>query len=353
MMRTSSAVTSVVGPGAFRLFLALVVFVHHATRIALGAAAVEIFFCLSGFWIYRMWTERYLRCRYPYITYVISRSWRLLPAFTLVALLTLGLQHDLLDRSWSDLRGSAGWVQFVAAHLFILGYNSLPVQPLVPAWSLDVEMQFYLVAPVLIGWATRFDAIALLFAMAAVSLAFAYRIGGGASPTFAVFFGLGIVAARKDWRPGPRLVAFTGLAVPAMIVGLAISPWRGALFGGAHPGDLFRYSDVVNTAVALLAFPYAIFTIRQRGGAHDAVCADVSYIVYLLHWIAICWLGEHAWLPMTDRIACFAVALAATLAGAWLIWSLYDRPMNKARTEWVAARVSAPHVDVATQPSVP
>ena len=45
------------GPGLFRLFLALAVFATHTTRIGFGASAVQIFFCLSGYWIYTMYVD--------------------------------------------------------------------------------------------------------------------------------------------------------------------------------------------------------------------------------------------------------------------------------------------------------
>jgi len=38
-------------PGAFRLILALVVFLHHTTNFNLGMSAVLVFFVLSGYWV--------------------------------------------------------------------------------------------------------------------------------------------------------------------------------------------------------------------------------------------------------------------------------------------------------------
>jgi peptidoglycan/LPS O-acetylase OafA/YrhL len=120
MIRAPSLGRSLIGPGLLRLFLALVVFVDHASRLALGPAAVKVFFCLSGFWIYRIWTERYVRCRDPYITYVISRVWRVIPTFLLIVLITLICLHYALGQPWAAMRGSANWTQFVASHILPL-----------------------------------------------------------------------------------------------------------------------------------------------------------------------------------------------------------------------------------------
>ena len=47
------------GPGAFRFFLASLVVVQHVSRLSLGHPAVLLFFMLSGYWVSRMYAERY------------------------------------------------------------------------------------------------------------------------------------------------------------------------------------------------------------------------------------------------------------------------------------------------------
>jgi hypothetical protein len=43
----------------------------------LGGWAVAMFFVLSGYWIARMWDEKYSREDTHYLTFVISLCWRL------------------------------------------------------------------------------------------------------------------------------------------------------------------------------------------------------------------------------------------------------------------------------------
>src|SRR5678815_5577437 len=52
--------------GAFRFLLATIVLANHSSRIYLGSMAVFIFFVLSGFWITRMWREKYSRLKPAY-----------------------------------------------------------------------------------------------------------------------------------------------------------------------------------------------------------------------------------------------------------------------------------------------
>ena len=82
---------SLSSPGLFRLLLACVVFAQHSTRLVLGGMAVFLFFALSGFWINRMWTEKYGKSDTPARTFYISRAWRLLPAFWIANLLAISV----------------------------------------------------------------------------------------------------------------------------------------------------------------------------------------------------------------------------------------------------------------------
>ena len=71
--------TSLLQPGIFRLFLAILVLVNHSSRFDLGDWAVYTFFILSGYWIYRMWEEKYSKARAPYRLSICSRILRILP----------------------------------------------------------------------------------------------------------------------------------------------------------------------------------------------------------------------------------------------------------------------------------
>ena len=75
------AVEKLASPGAFRLILALAVFLHHSTGFNIGMSAVLIFFVLSGYWVATMWAHTYAHTRTPYLTYLISRVWRITPVF--------------------------------------------------------------------------------------------------------------------------------------------------------------------------------------------------------------------------------------------------------------------------------
>lgn len=331
-------------PGAFRLFLALTVFAHHCSRFGFGKGPVYLFFALSGFWVQRMWVGRYATTRAPYLTFLISRAWRLLPVFVLAGALTV-VTLRVMGRPWSASDGDAPW-RVAASSLAILGYADLRAPPVVPAWSLDIEARYYLIAPLLAVASRRVGARAMMMASLATSIVSvaAVTVSGG-RPGLAEclpFFVAGLAAAHLDWRPSGRLAAASGGGAVAMLVLVALSPWRGALLGGAHPGPSFAWNPMLNVAVAILALPFALHTTRQASDPADRAMADLSYVVYLLHWIGAVWLGTIGGSAM-HRLSHAPVAWAAVLATSWAVWRFVDRPINVARARWVARRsLSAP-----------
>jgi len=330
----------ITGPGLFRLFLALLVFMQHISRFSVGSYAVYVFFCLSGFWIYKMYVGRYAFTRRPYFTYMVSRAWRLLPTFLLISLLALLyiFAERLPEFNWQSWSGP-NKAHFILSNLFILGYNSLQQKLLVPAWSLDIEMQFYLVAPliVLLLARRRVSPVWAILMAAAISLT-CFLLGNQVElGSYLVFFVIGMAAASADWRPSSGQ-AFASLGVIALLTaGCLVSPWRGILLVGAHPGPLAVFSPRANVILALLTVPYAIYTTGQKGFRADGMFADLSYVVYLFHWIATMWIYEHPG-RLAYRITSLGVACGLVLGFSFIIWKFYDHPINRMRSRWVSGR---------------
>jgi peptidoglycan/LPS O-acetylase OafA/YrhL len=321
-------------PGVFRLGLALVVVVHHLTRFKLGTAAVEVFFVLSGYWITLMWRARYSRARGPYLTYLVSRAWRLLPTFWLSVAITwwiAGSPEMLAD------------VRHIFSNIALLGYAQLQRPLVVPAWSLDIEMQFYLLAPLLIAMiGTGKSRIGIaLAATLLISLASWSLLGQQTLPAMLIFFMIGVTAAIGQWRPSFRL-ADGGLIVAALAVtGLLLSPWRSVMFGGPHAGAFSGYNGLINLGLAALAIPWAIRSTHQTSDPNDRALGELSYPFYLLHWAGVVWLGRYATpLALGPRIAATLGVCAVVGLGSVLVWRFWDHPLNRLRTQWVSNRIA-------------
>ncbi len=326
------------GPGCLRLILALIVFASHESREAVGTAAVDIFFALSGYWIFQMYEHKYSKTRSPYFTYITSRFWRLLPTFLLVntaALLmdVFYLKVKLLPGAWT------GNFHVVFSNLFILGYNSMHYLPLVTAWSLDMEVQFYLIAPILI-WLVKKRPWTVLAAGACISLFFSF-FPNPLLTGILVFFVIGLTAAATSWKPSPRLVTASLILLPLLFALCLLSPWRYVIYMQTPPNPMQNYNDAINALFALIAMPIAFYTTSQKGGRHDSTFGELSYIIYLLHWPFVVLFPPRAStfaLRTLERI----VVVIVVLALSYVILRVFDKPLNRMRALWVNQRIPAP-----------
>lgn len=321
------------GPGLFRLLLALAVLVDHATRLAIGVGAVYLFFSLSGYWIFRMYSERYAHTCHPYLTYMTSRCWRLLPVFLLCGGLLLALNPGAFTHTRHPLH-------LAISETLILGYASLVPAPLGPAWSLDIEVQFYLIAPLIAlnrrGWVWWKILIPAAIGVSVLSASLGISAWVG---RYIAFFMAGMAFAACGKQVSKRLAFWSLGAGLVLLCGLAVSPWHGIILIGAHPTPLARYYLTANTVLAVALFPFAMHTTSQRGFRRDGMFADLSYIVYLLHWIVLQEINSHP-IFLRHRVLGGLAAVAIIAGASWAIWKVFDKPLNRLRAAWVKQRMA-------------
>ncbi|MGB8355035.1 MAG: acyltransferase [Chthoniobacteraceae bacterium] len=139
--------------------------------LARGDYAVDVFIILSGFVIFKLLTD----AQETYRVFLVRRFFRLYPVF-LVCLLVAAALRPLI---WSNLShwtgnrvvllGQRNWIDdgahfwpYLATHLILL-HGAIPdfllhksaSALLAPAWSISLEWQFYLIAPLLFWFLRR------------------------------------------------------------------------------------------------------------------------------------------------------------------------------------------------------
>jgi peptidoglycan/LPS O-acetylase OafA/YrhL len=337
---------SLFAPGLFRLVLACLVFAQHSTRLVLGSMAVLLFFTLSGFWIKRMWVEKYSECNRPTRTFYISRLWRLLPAFWIANAAAIciaaakGSSHSVFKTvpfNWHAL-------QLAFANIVLLGYASLPhgERLLDTAWSLDVEVQFYLIFPLLFWlWPRVRDAILLIVG----GMGFLLMVLNG-EPLhrnvlyYLAFFAVGVLAEERKWLPSRRL-AILGVIIAAAfaIIFLASPQTRGLLIAPAHStGNAHMWTYTANCILGCLLLPFTLRTTAVHSGSVDKMLGDMSYLIYLFHMpaVALVLYGErYSHLGMGGRLVYLAAVWLGTLAISLLFWRFIHRPLDRRRRRFV------------------
>jgi peptidoglycan/LPS O-acetylase OafA/YrhL len=319
-------------PGALRLTLAFAVFLHHTTSFNLGMSAVLVFFVLSGYWVAAMWKNTYSKTTSAYFTYLVSRVWRIAPVFALCSAIAWAL---LLWRGDAPV-AFGGLMHQLFSNIMILGYSTLPFQANIPGWSLDVELQFYLIAPAIIFLLSK--NISLLLICLVISAGAPWLGGSATVAPFLLFFGIGVAAASHDLKPD-RAFAYRALFTTLATLFLCTLIFAKDMMLGEKQ-ELLAFSDKMNLVIAVMMTPWALYTTQQASGAKDRMLGELSYIFYLLHWSVLGALktGEGSYL---DRALLCSEALLIIFVASYLIWRLFDRPINRLRAAWVHGRLMA------------
>lgn len=346
-------------PGLFRIVLAYIVFINHSVPIHLGSLAVYLFFMLSGYWVFRMWAGEYAPTETPYRNFIVSRFWRLMPVYY-VALAIFFVIDALFPSGRAAYQPDGLWaaLHYYVSQLLILGYAPLPydAKTMPPVWSLDIELQFYLVAPLVILLLTRYRAGSLLrLALGLVALAgfaaFVVFFGNihaqsAFLPMYLVFFLIGAYSARYNWRPDSRLAAgglgFAGL----LIVGCILVPaTRPLLIEGSFSSWLSDFNPDANIVLALLLAPYAMSTVLRSpakgtwAARFDRDLSNITYEIYLLHPAALLIIAHFVGhLSKYRQLPAIVMAWALILPAAWLIYRFIDQPIDRRRSAWVRSR---------------
>lgn len=349
--------------GAFRLFLAITVFSSHMTWKAMyvfrhvsGIHAVVMFFITSGFLIGLAIERNYLGRTGEFI---LNRFLRIYPTFWLV----LGLTAlTILMHGGTTLKGAdiaavslSGWgpLEVLRALPIVTGYPGSIWGPMAVAWSLQVELSFYIVVA-LLYWALN-----ALYAPDAT-----VQRGRGVRRACWLALGVYVVSASTVDLRFENPIAY----IPDFVLGLAISRhvlgrdslqaiWplvAVALFlsslGFAHimvTGDphlrffapfssfasrlTVRHVYGLPTLMALICIFVACVLIAPGPLARkiDGFLGDLTYPFYLCHFAVLATMNQDfAGIPDSRRIW---LSFSVAMLGAILLYLLVDRPIASIR----------------------
>ena len=191
-----------------------------AAALGLGELPVQFFIIISGFVIFYLLDHK----KENYLAYVARRFFRLYPLFILVFAISIPISlvlpslgdnlGHLFETNYPRLDSFYSWWEHfrlnIIAHLFMLHgivpdvvAPSAPAAFLGPAWSISLEWQFYLIAPLgysLIsrvasrGWRLPFTLLVVYFLFVLVRYLYPYVELGAFFPDHAHYFIYGIMS---------------------------------------------------------------------------------------------------------------------------------------------------------------
>lgn len=322
-----------------------VVLYHAGLGFPAGYFGVDVFFVISGYLIVRIIYDPMVEGRFSAGEFYERRARRLFPAmFAMLAGVSLWAAYALIAPDLAHFGGSlAAAISYVSNVYFYFTdtayfVESALTRPLLHTWSLGVEEQFYILAPVglwaLVRLTPRRAHVPALVALSLLSFALnAWKPSAGSPASFYLLpsraweLGLGGALAlaalpvhRRRWLA--EALAAGGLAAIAagVLTGRADVPpsvWHSALPAFGTAALLASGAGAAAWTHRLLALPPFVFVGR------------ISYSLYLWHWPVIVALsyGSADALPAGSALA--AVAISLVLAAA--SWRWIEQPVRLRR----------------------
>ncbi|HYF34121.1 MAG TPA: acyltransferase [Prosthecobacter sp.] len=370
--------------GFLRIYLALCVVASHSDAVLpwqmhSGRQAVQLFFLISGFYIELILSGKYHDIR----SFYKGRALRIFMPLGIITagICLLSLATHLIFDDWLSLsaffndplsrNGLAGIVFATLSNITVFGQDwvmllkhdagqSLSLvrtfgdsaSPLYqyliipPAWSIAIELSFYLLAPFLHRLRTSH-----LILVAATSLALrfagAHLLGLSQQPWNYRFFPFevahfvygmlafrfyrhyrDILPAKLRLRGRASYVLFVASALAFLWAQRKLSNALGALFGSEY--------SAVAIMIAWIPLIAILFALLEKH-AFDRLIGELSYPIYLIHIAIIALIGLFSREMMLPPIPLGAVAALASVIAAFALHQLCLRRLE----EWRQRRLAA------------
>ena len=344
-----------------RAVAVLLVLLFHSKLpyVSGGFVGVDVFFVISGYLIASLILEEHNHGRGSVVRFYERRLRRILPAFllVLVSVLTLGtiflLPDDLANLASSTVAAST----FLANRYFAQHVDYFQDQsgafPLLHVWSLSVEGQFYVAAPLALLLLHRYAPRHVPAGIgAACCAAAALSVYGTLYWPESVFFSS---AARSfELLVGVRLaymsVAKQGSALETLmlpIAGLGMIVAAAVLYDENTPFPGLAAFLPCGGAALIVAFAHPNIGLgRSLSGLLPVYLGRISYPLYLWHWPLLILSSLYFVRDLSAIEIALVYGIAMLLAIGTHLWlerpikAFWPRLGSRMRWAWLAAALS-------------
>jgi len=336
------------GLTGIRFFAAAYVFVFHygataidkagvprpvATFLHNGIFGVSVFFILSGFILAHAHPTPFTTGR-QYAVYFLHRFARIYPLYLFALIVALPVAVDDVPL---DLRHAVAVLAMVQSWTDAFAHSGYAW--IMQAWTLSIELAFYLSFPFLIVTLRRIGT-PLLLGLCALDASFI--ICGGTTtvtpwtdyggyihqPVWPLYLPLPLVRAGEFLLGMLLHTAFTRLqqlapkprAAHCLLVAAAIA---GLLSATTNERTLGAAAVLVGILIAMIYISDSAFT-HLLGNRVLVLLGNASYALYLLQWPVHAYLVKFVPAPY-DRLLAFPAALAAAI----LAWRFVETPARR------------------------
>jgi peptidoglycan/LPS O-acetylase OafA/YrhL len=325
--------------------VSLVVLYHLGiARFASGFLGVDVFFVISGYLMARLYDPARTK------DFFARRAKRLLPAYFVTIIVTLIAAAAITAPSdYRQVISQSIFAAVFGSNIEVwLGnsyFNKEMFRPLLHFWSLGVEIQFYLLVP-LLYWLFRVMRVSYaLMLVGSLALCFALVTRSPETSFFMMplrlwefLIGFG-VAKRASGGASLPWVGFAGLVAIICIPLIPIDGTAKSIVYG-HPGLISLLICLATAVVLACGIPKVI----ENAAGTLATLGDYSYSIYLTHFpITVLFLYQ----PLSGTIlqadiGQAAMILALVAAASWLMYHGVEQRLRKAvNLQWSVVAVCA------------
>jgi peptidoglycan/LPS O-acetylase OafA/YrhL len=319
-----------------------------------GFVGVDLFFFISGFCLFYPYARAALDGGAEPTTrrFFERRFLKIVPSYLIALFVIAGVNYAQFGSPQNALLQLATHLTFVHT----LNANTFGTIS-GPLWTIGVEVQFYLLFPLIVPWFRRspLAGYAILFAVSETYRLVIAGAGLGTSfcwinqlPAFFDVFGSGMLAAyalvalrsRVVLSPAAATALSAGMFVVA-IVGLGVVSSVGATLSDDAARDWLNAHRLLFGPICIALALSTFFAVERWRGfvATRALVflSTISYNLYLWHLEIAVWVHNSGVSPVWT----IALAIPAAIALATLVTYAFERPILEADITWVRAGVKA------------
>lgn len=329
-----------------------ILFMHAGISILHGGfMGVDVFFVISGFLITRIVQDEIEAGRFSLTGFYHRRAARILPALLAMMLVVTGaactllLPGELRDYGRSMAASGGFWTNIYFFRSSDYFAQISDTKPLIHLWSLAVEEQFYLLAPLALWGISRLPRAPLRLMLSGLALAsLAYGAWCSQTDTQGAYY----LLPSRGWELlGGALAGMGALPIELsarqreILAGLALAvlPVAMVLINNSMPFPVPAAIPVVGATCLLLAYGEGTKAAALLSLSPVRFFGRISYSLYLVHRpvIGLYELLHGITLRLPESLGLIAVCIAL----GWLFWRLIEMPGQRLARR-LPARVALP-----------
>jgi peptidoglycan/LPS O-acetylase OafA/YrhL len=297
-----------------------------------------------------MWDEKYRNFPTPLRTFLLSRYLRLMPTLILAILIYVVVRLIFADPSEYKNILEAITPVWVTRTFLILGSFSQKTF-LGPKWSIDIEMQFYLLAGcffVLFPGRLKVQSAIILFSVLVMTFLATLSFYNYPSKVLFPYLGLffaGVCIYKFNIRPSKTTAIWSVTLFLVLSALLVVQPdWRHVIIGG---GDIqtnrSQQNQIYSFVGALLILPYLAHSLWIKSNRFDFHLGNLAYPLYLFHMTPV-FIYRHYFndLPPTQRVFQLFVTYIAIALGTLAIYFFFDQRVDAYRKKLLTKSIGRP-----------